>query len=349
MAFPNESLSHPRIFGRWEHGRRNRPGSEREEISAPKNDADIAVLNGVSKSFGGFRALDKVSFRVRRGEIFGYIGPNGAGKTTTIKILVGLIRDFEGTTSVGVSGAGTSSNRALGYLPQQAAFQEWRTVDNALTTLGRLSGMSVQEVERRIPEVLDLLGIGDTRKRKIVHLSGGTIQKVGMAQAILHSPDFLVLDEPMAGLDPASRYQFKNVFRQLSREGTTILFSSHILSDVEDIANRIGIISRGMLIHEGTLEELREKLKVPKAVEIVLSKAAGRLIDLKGIQGVTGIDRIDEGRMVVHLAPEADVDASTDKMIRKILEEGANIRSIGPVSPNLEQLYVQFVTRGAYS
>jgi ABC-2 type transport system ATP-binding protein len=307
----------------------------------------IARLERVTKSFGKFTVLNGVTFSVRKGEIFGYIGPNGAGKTTTIKILVGLIQDFEGVAGIGSEGNGTDKYRALGYLPQHAAFQEWRTVDQALTTFGRLSGMSVQEVEKRIPEVLTLLGILDSRNRKIAHLSGGTIQKVGLAQAILHDPDFLVLDEPMAGLDPASRYQFKYVFRQLCKEGTTILFSSHILNDVQDIANRIGIISHGTLIHEGTLEELREKLKVPKDIDIMLSKDSGRWRELESIQGVTSISQMEDGRMIVHLAAAADLDASVDKLVTKLVEGGSKIRFIYPVNPNLEQLYMQFVSGGA--
>ncbi|MBN1678195.1 MAG: ABC transporter ATP-binding protein [Candidatus Thermoplasmatota archaeon] len=313
----------------------------------PRDGDHIASLERVAKSFGTFRALNDITFNIREGEVFGYIGPNGAGKTTTIKILVGLIKDYEGVARVGSGGSGANMDRALGYLPQHAAFQEWRTVDQALTTFGRLSGMSIQDVEKRIPEVLELLGILDTRNRRIVNLSGGTIQKVGMAQAILHDPDFLVLDEPMAGLDPASRYQFKNVFRQLSKEGTTVLFSSHILSDVQDIANRIGIISHGTLIHEGTLEGLRQRLKVPKDIDIMLSKDSRRWKELESIQGVTSIDRTEDGRMIVHLAAEADIDASVDRLIRKIIEGGSRIRFIYPINPNLEQLYIRFVSGGA--
>jgi ABC-2 type transport system ATP-binding protein len=303
-------------------------------------------LEGVSKSYGTHRAISDISLGVRRGEIFGYTGPNGAGKTTTIKILVGLIKEYEGTMSIGSNRSGGTSERTLGYLPQHAAFQEWRTVGQALTTFGRLSRMTSQDIERRVPQVLDLLGISETRDRKVVHLSGGTIQKVGMAQAILHEPEFLVLDEPMAGLDPASRYQFKNVFRQLAKDGTTILFSSHILSDVQDIASRVGIMSRGKLMHVGTLDDLKERLKVPKDVEVILSKDANLWKELEHMEGVKGIDRFEPGRFVIHLVPEADLDASIDRLMKSLLDGGSKIRSIYPIIPNLEQLYFQFVTQG---
>jgi ABC-2 type transport system ATP-binding protein len=303
-------------------------------------------LEGVSKSYGTHRAISDISLGVRRGEIFRYTGPNGAGKTTTIKILVGLIKEYEGTMNIGSNRSGGTSERTLGYLPQHAAFQEWRTVGQALTTFGRLSRMTSQDIERRVPQVLDLLGISETRDRKIVHLSGGTIQKVGMAQAILHEPEFLVLDEPMAGLDPASRYQFKNVFRQLAKDGTTILFSSHILSDVQDIASRVGITSRGKLTHVGTLNDLKERLKIPKDVEVILSKDANLWKELEHMEGVKGIDRFESGRFVIHLVPEADLDVSIDRLMRALLDGGSKIRSIYPIIPNLEQLYFQFVTQG---
>ncbi len=306
----------------------------------------IASLEKISKSYGTHRAISDISLSVRRGEIFGYTGPNGAGKTTTIKILVGLIKEYEGTMSIGSNRSGGTGERTLGYLPQHAAFQEWRTVGQALRTFGRLSRMTSQDIEKRVPQVLDLLGISETRNRKIVHLSGGTIQKVGMAQAILHEPEFLVLDEPMAGLDPASRYQFKNVFRQLAKDGTTILFSSHILSDVQDIASRVGIISRGRLMHVGTLDDLKERLKIPKDVEVILSEDANLWKEMEHMEGVKGIDRLESGRFIIHLVPEADLDASIDRLMRSLLDGGSKIRSIYPIIPNLEQLYFQFVTQG---
>ncbi len=121
----------------------------------------------------------------------------------------------------------------VGYLPQRAAFQEWRTAEQALNTLGRLSGLEGERLEQRVDEVLEQLGIEEFRSRKVDKLSGGTLQKLGFAQAILHEPTVLVLDEPMAALDPASRFLFKKIIRELRASGTTILFSSHILSDIE--------------------------------------------------------------------------------------------------------------------
>lgn len=167
------------------------------------------MLHNVSKRYRQVVALDNVSLSIEPGEIFGYIGPNGAGKTTTIRILVGLITDFQGQVTIaGQSRAAIRGRlqKILGYLPQEVGFQEWRTVEHALTTFGLLSGLSDSQLQRRIAEVLDLLYLTPVRRKTIAHLSGGMVQKLGLAQALLHNPPLLVLDEPLAGLDPASRH-----------------------------------------------------------------------------------------------------------------------------------------------
>ena len=172
-----------------------------------------------------------------------------------MKILIGLITDFQGEVLIGgyqMPKQKDEIHKLLGYLPQNVAFQEWRTVDHALKIFGKLSGLKDEELDAHIPEVLDLVSLTDVRHKKISQLSGGMTQKVGLAQALLHNPKLLVLDEPLGGLDPLSRHQLKNIVLELGRKGTTILFSSHILSDVQDVADRIGILSHGHLKQVGT-------------------------------------------------------------------------------------------------
>ena len=307
----------------------------------------ILQIERASKRFQDVVALDDVSFGIRKGEIFGYIGPNGAGKTTTIKILVGLIRDFNGTLILDGSPVLRSDfasvQEILGYLPQKAAFQEWRTVEQSLNTFGRLSGLSPADLKIRIPKILELLGIPETRRRKIVHLSGGTVQKVGMAQAILHEPRLLVLDEPMTGLDPASRYQFKEIFKRLRDQGTTIFFSSHILNDVQDVADRIGIINRGKMLHVGTFDELSARLEVPKDVEIVLSRTPDKELPRSILSRLTGLEHLGPNRLIAHVKADADLDETIDVLIDEMRRAGYRIRSIRPLIPDLEEMYVRFV------
>ena len=194
--------------------------------SSSNNTNEFVVIRNLAKSFGGFHALNDVSFDIKEGEIFGYIGPNGAGKTTTMKILVGLITDFQGEVSIGgyqVPKRKDEIHKLLGYLPQSVAFQEWRTVNQALITFGKLSGLSDQKVKERIPEVLGLLGLAEAQNKKVSQLSGGMMQKVGLAQALLHEPKFLVLDEPLSGLDPLSRFQFKEIVLKLCQKRNNYL------------------------------------------------------------------------------------------------------------------------------
>jgi ABC-2 type transport system ATP-binding protein len=306
----------------------------------------FVVLDHVSKKYGDLLALNNVSFQVKEGEIFGYIGPNGAGKTTTMKILAGLVSDFQG--EVYVAGYRMPERRddvhaLLGYLPQNVAFQEWRTVDNALRAFGRLSGLSEHNVAVRITEVLDILGLSDVRNKKISHLSGGMIQKVGLAQALLHNPRLLVLDEPLAGLDPASRYQLKQIIIKLRKDGTTVFFSSHILSDVQDVATRIGILSRGQIKQIGTLDDLKSQFLTRTKVEVILSYDRGKGQDLESIIGVRSVEQPSAGKLLVHLDAQADVDEAIHSIIQSLIKSGNRLRSVTPLSPTLDEVYLKYV------
>jgi ABC-2 type transport system ATP-binding protein len=310
---------------------------------------DFLVLEGVTKRFKDLLALDNVSFSLKEGDIFGYIGPNGAGKTTTIKIIVGLLRQGQGAVSIcgyPMPEKKDEVNKLLGYLPQHVSFQQWRTVDHALTTFGRLSGLSKNELEPSIQDVLSLFNLSDVRFKKIVELSGGTIQKVGLAQALLHHPKLLILDEPLGGLDPASRYQVKKIIKDLSKNGTTIFFSSHILSDVQDVATKIGVLNWGHLIQLGTLDELIAQFPMKNEIEIVLSKDSGKWIELKSMGFIEKIEEQTPNKILVYLNSGADIDKMVHQIIQKLLSLGCQIRSIRPLSPNLDDVYLQYVKGG---
>ncbi len=313
---------------------------------ASTKDKAFVSLRGVSKNYGRFRALDDVSLAIGSGEIFGYIGPNGAGKTTTMKILIGLITNFQGTVQIGeyrVPEQMGEAHKLLGYLPQNVAFQEWRTVDQALRTFGRLSGLTSNQIERRIPSLLDLLSLSEVRFKKISQLSGGMAQKVGLAQALLHEPRLLVLDEPLGGLDPVSRHQLKDIVLRLAENGTTILFSSHILSDVQDVADRVGILSRGRLIQVGTIPELEIQLSPQRAVEVLLSHPSDKWQQFGTIGNVQGIEETAPDRILVHMGDNADADQVIDDLIQMIARSGLRVRGVTLLSPSLDEIYFRYV------
>ena len=312
----------------------------------------FVVFHDVSKNYEQFRALDHISFEIKEGEIFGYIGPNGAGKTTTMKILVGLITDFQGEVLIGnceIPKQKNEAHRLLGYLPQNVAFQEWRTINQALKTFGKLSGLSDSEIEERTPKILDMLSLSDVRYKKISQLSGGMTQKVGLAQALLHEPKLLVLDEPLGGLDPLSRIQFKGIVSELGRKGTTILFSSHILSDVQDVADRIGILSRGKIKQVGSLNELKARLSPQNVVEVLLLFANEKWRDLGNIKDVESIEQPTPGRILVHLRGGVDSDLVVNEIVQTVVKLGIRVRGVSLLSPSLDEIYFKYLQVGEFS
>jgi ABC-2 type transport system ATP-binding protein len=309
----------------------------------------FVVLRGVSKNYFNFRALDNISFEISEGEIFGYIGPNGAGKTTTMKILVGLISDFQGEVRIGgysIPKQKEEAHKLLGYLPQNVAFQEWRTVNHALATFGRLSGLTATQVESRIPEVLDMVSLSDVRHKKISQLSGGMTQKVVLAQALLHEPKLLVLDEPLGGLDPLSRHQFKEVVLELGKRGTTILFSSHILSDVQDVADRIGILSRGRIRQIGTLNELKARMPIEKTIEVLLSHQSDKWQELKALRNVKSVEQASPGRILAKLEANAEAEEVVNDVIHSIAKLRIKVRGVTLLQPSLDEIYLKHVQEG---
>lgn len=303
-------------------------------------------LEDVSKSYNSFPALKNVSFEIGKGDVFGYIGPNGAGKTTTIKLLIGLITDFSGRVTINgmqMPDQRDKLHKILGYLPQNVSFQDWRTVEHALKTFGELSEIDVSELDGRIEEVLNTVGLEESRYKKVKELSGGNVQKLGLAQALLHKPKLLVFDEPLSGLDPASRYQVKQIIKELSKGETTVFFSSHILSDVQDVATRIGILSRGEILDVGSLDELKEDFSAPNVIEIEFFDDFRNTDRLKEFDGIEKVEQEITDRIKVKISKKYDIEQISDRLLRELLDQGHRIRKFSPVSPNLDELYIKYV------
>jgi ABC-2 type transport system ATP-binding protein len=307
---------------------------------------NFVSIQNLTKDYGSFRALNAVSFDIKQGEIFGYIGPNGAGKTTTMKILVGLIQPSYGKALINgydASKRNLETYKLLGYMPQNVAFQEWRTVNQVLRTFGKLSNLTESKIEERIPEILKLLSLVEVRYKKISQLSGGMIQKVGLAQALLHEPKLLVLDEPLGGLDPLSRYQFKEIIRKIASQGTTILFSTHVLSDVQDVADRIGIINRGKILQVGTLADLKASLSPQKTIDIELSQETDKWKNLKQVDGIATLEQPSTRKILIQLKDDSNEDQVINNMVKKIVELGIHIRGIAVLQPSIDEVYLKYV------
>jgi len=215
----------------------------------------------VSKDYGSFRALDGLNLDVGEGEIYGLIGPNGAGKTTTIKLLVGLLKPTEGTVlinGIDVEKDGLEAKKFVGYIPDEPFLYERLTPSELMNFKGSLHGMAKDAIEQTKGELLDLLGMADYRNDLIESFSLGMRQRLAIAVALLPSPSIIIVDEPLVGLDPAGMKRVKEIFATLAGEGRTVFISTHMLHVVEEICTRVGVLNRGKLIVEGTVETLRD-------------------------------------------------------------------------------------------
>lgn len=309
----------------------------------------MVVLRNVSKRYKELLALNNVSFEINKGEVFGYIGPNGAGKTTTIKIMIDLINKNTGEVyinGISIPEGKNKVHRLIGYLPQDVGFQKWRTVDHALMTFGRLSGLDKNTTSKRINEVLNWMNLGHVRHKKIIKLSGGMIQKIGLAQALLHNPKLLILDEPLAGLDPEGRFFVKDLIKKLSSEGTTVFFSSHILSDVKDLATKICILDWGRIVKIGNFDELRSEFTSENQLEVVLSKNTGKWSKINDIKGVKKIVERNPNEFIINLDRSIDNDEIIHRIISEFLKSNCHIRSISMLTPSLDEIYQHYLKKG---
>lgn len=230
----------------------------------------ILQIEGLKKCFGSHRVLDGVSMCVPEHCVYGFLGKNGAGKTTTMKLILGLLKADEGEVRVlgeKVEFGCAQTNRYIGYLPDVPEFYGYMNAAEYLTFCGQVSGMERAHVKSRIEEVLHMVGLLGVKK-KIGGYSRGMKQRLGIAQAMLHEPRLLVCDEPTSALDPVGRKEILDILSQ-AREKTTVLFSTHVLSDVERICDRIAILNDGKIVLEGNLEEIKETYGTRGVSEVV--------------------------------------------------------------------------------
>ena len=279
-------------------------------------------------------ALKDVSFSVEPGQVYGFIGPNGAGKSTTIKVLTGLLNFDSGTVLVnGISPRDVKSRRFVGYSPEQPYFYDYLTGRELLRFYGKLVGLDGTELEKRIGWALDLLHANkDWIDRRLRSYSKGMMQRVGIAQAILGKPKLLILDEPMSGLDPMGRRDVREAIMELNRDGVTIFYSSHLLSDVESISHKVAMIVDGKIVREGTVDEITESCGVEYHVR---TRAAILESDLpKGVSLA--------GHPMEFVCED---DSARDVLLRFCLDKGIAVEKMDHKRPSLEDILTEEIAR----
>lgn len=279
-------------------------------------------------------ALKDVSLHVEPGQIYGFIGPNGAGKSTTIKVLTGLLNFDSGKVLVnGFSPRDVKSRRFIGYSPEQPYFYDYLTGRELLQFYGKLVGLEGNLLNERITWALQLLHADkDWIDRRLRSYSKGMMQRVGIAQAILGKPKLLILDEPMSGLDPMGRRDVREAILELNRDGVTIFYSSHLLSDVESISHRVAMIVDGRIVREGTVDEITDSCGIEYHVRTRTAIAAKDLPE--------GVALAGHPQEVIC----AD-DAARDRLLRYCLDNGIAVEKMDHKRPSLEDILTEEIAR----
>ena len=298
---------------------------------------NIIEIQNLSKSYGTIKALDQVTLNVPKGSIYGYLGPNGAGKTTTMKILVGLLRYFDGSVKIFGQEVKTDTvevNKRIGFLPD-AEMPKNDSIHRFLSLTAKMNG--IKDRKNRISEVLNLLGLRKLRNRKIGNLSKGQRQRVGLVNALLNDPELLILDEPNNGLDPIARTRVLSLLKDLAKSGKTILLSSHIIGEVDKIATNLAIIHQGRIIEQGRRSELFERyLKHGKYI------IAGKLDPDKvtTLEYVTSCELDSLGRYQVTTSGEINEEQLLLDLIQKF---NSKIKYFSSAEFSLEDLFLESI------
>ncbi|MEO0293457.1 MAG: ABC transporter ATP-binding protein [candidate division WOR-3 bacterium] len=274
--------------------------------------------------------VNNLSMEIEEGEIFGLLGPNGAGKTTTLKIITGLIRPTKGKIKLFESLEPLYARRKIGFLPENPSFYPHLTGRELLEFYAKLYGKKVSKKE--IDNLLEMVGLSKSIGKRIHMYSKGMIQRIGFAQAIIGDPEFVILDEPLSALDPIGRRELKDLIVEINKQGKTILFSSHILPDVEAICSRVGIIFNGKMKKVGAIKEiLEEKINYIE-------------IEFEGIKEPKKFEKygemkVEKGTVFLRVKNEKE----RDKVIKEVIKKKGKILSVSPIKKNLEEYFIKII------
>jgi len=304
----------------------------------------IRVKN-LTKQYENVRAIDNISFEVDRGEIVGFLGPNGAGKTTTMRILTGFMPATSGTAEIGgydVFENAYEVKKRIGYLPEVPPLYPEMTVQEYLSYVATLKAIPKDQKLQAVSRVVERCRLGDVQKRLIGHLSKGYQQRVGLAQALVHDPKVLVLDEPTIGLDPKQIIEIRSLIKELAG-GHTVILSTHILPEVTQMCRRIVIINEGKIVAVDTYDQLSAQLRKTDKVELQLRNPQGALEKLKTIPGVIQVLRDDQRQGAFLIECHVD-DHVRDEISRVVVQNNMGLLEMRLKEVSLEDVFLKLTT-----
>ncbi len=307
-------------------------------------DSAIAVEN-LAKRFGEIRAVDGVSFRVERGEIYGLLGPNGAGKTTTLSMLSGLLDPDDGhivVDGLDLSADPVEVKKRLGVVPQETALYDDLTARENLRFWGGLYGLAGAKLSEAIESVLALVGLEGRSTEPVRRFSGGMKRRLNLALGMVHRPRVLLLDEPTVGIDPQARMNILDVVREVTRDGTTVLYTTHYLEEAESLCDRIGIMDHGKILAEGTLDQLKRMVGEEEVVTVRGDFEAAPVRDaLENIEGVRVLS-VAEDRLVLGAGGSGQAAV---RLLAKVFGEGLDVDGVWIQPPSLNSLFLKLTGR----
>jgi len=296
-------------------------------------------VSGLTKDYGTRRAINNLSFDAQQGEIVGFLGPNGAGKTTTMRILTGYMPPTEGEAIVAgydIVEESLEVRKRVGYLPETVPLYTDMVVFDYLKFMGDLR--KIPNVEDRVDETLEMVGLLDRANGYIGNLSKGMRQRVGLAQALLHRPEVLILDEPTIGLDPGQVVEVRELIRDIGKE-RTVLLSTHLLNEAQNICDRVLIINKGKIVAEDTTENLQARLIGAERVIIRVRGESDDLADaIKKVKGVRGVESKADGSVEFEFASGKDM---RPEVAKQIIKDGYDLLELRPLGLSLEEIFLE--------
>lgn len=303
-------------------------------------------IKGLNKIYGQFVALNNLDLTIKKGTVFGFVGPNGAGKTTTMSIVATLLSPTSGTAIVGgfdVTRQPAQVRKLIGYMPDFFGVYDHFKTTEYLDFYGASYGIPRSERAQLIPQLLELVNLSDKKDFYVDTLSRGMKQRLCLARCLVHDPELLILDEPASGLDPRARIEMREILKELKRMGKTIMISSHILPELAEMVDEIGIIEHGTLIANGNVKEIQAQMQVSRVLHIRVSDRAEQLVQLlKDEANVSAVD-LDAEKVLVQFSGG---DLEQEMLLRKLIGLEFPIISFNDMAANLEDVFLE-MTRGA--